>query len=159
MTRVTLKKACELTGKSKRTIQRYMSTGKVSYMTNIQGHKQIDVSELLRVFGELSPPVTDEVRPAVTMTNNTVDISPQMAEMIAAEVSKGVSQAIAPLIAKIENLTNRLEYKPQPAEEVKQDKPPAEKVRSEHAISIEKVNTGKLKEKDYFSGLSFLGEK
>ena len=148
MTRVTLKKACELTDKSKRTIQRYMSTGKLSYTSNLQGHKQIDVSELLRVFGELSPPITADVRTDVTVTNNTVDISTQMAEMIAAEVSKGVSQAIAPLIKQIENLTNRLEYKPSPPENV----------RSEHAISIEKVDTAKLKEKDYFSGLSFLGK-
>ena len=156
MTDVTLKKACELTNKSKRTIQRYMSTGKLSYTTNRQGHKQINTSELMRVFGELSPPVTSEVRPDVTMTNNTVDISPQIAELIASEVSKGVSQAIAPLIAQIENLTNRLEYKtPTVTQEQYQYK---DKVRSEHAISVEKTNTAKLKEKDYFSDLSFLGK-
>ena len=103
MPRVTLKKACELTCKSKRTIQRHMSSGKLSYKTNALGHKEIDVSELIRVFGELSPLITDKMRPDVTMTNNTVEITPQIAELIAKEVSKGVSEAIAPLIEKIEN--------------------------------------------------------
>jgi hypothetical protein len=66
MTRVTLKKACDLTSKSKRTIQRYMANGKLSYKTNDYGHKEIDTSELMRVFGDLSPLVTDKVRPDVT---------------------------------------------------------------------------------------------
>jgi hypothetical protein len=66
MTRVTLKKACDLTSKSKRTIQRYMANGKLSYKTNDYGHKEIDTSELIRVFGDLSPPVNDKVRPDVT---------------------------------------------------------------------------------------------
>jgi len=38
--RVTLKKACELTGKSKHTIQRYMANGKLSYKTNKLGYKK-----------------------------------------------------------------------------------------------------------------------
>lgn len=66
MPRVTLKKACELTSKSKRTIQRYMASGKLSYKTNDYGHKEIDTSELMRVFGDLSPLVTGKVRPDVT---------------------------------------------------------------------------------------------
>jgi hypothetical protein len=66
MPRVTLKKACELTSKSKRTIQRYMANGKLSYKKNDSGHKEIDTSELMRVFGDLSPLVTDKVRPDVT---------------------------------------------------------------------------------------------
>jgi hypothetical protein len=66
MPRVTLKKACELTSKSKRTIQRYMANGKLSYKKNDSGHKEIDTSELIRVFGGLAPLVTDKVRPDVT---------------------------------------------------------------------------------------------
>lgn len=149
MTHVTLKKACELTGKSKRTIQRYMSSGKVSYVTNMQGHKTINISELIRVFGELSPPVTDNVRPSVTLTNDTPMITPEIAQLIAAEVSKGVSEAIAPLIKQIENLTNRLEYKA-PAD--------INEFHRAHLTEPEPIKTDKLKKHDYFSGLSFLGD-
>jgi predicted site-specific integrase-resolvase len=53
LSHATLKKACELTSKSKRTIQRYMANGKLSYKTNDSGHKEIDTSELMRVFSDL----------------------------------------------------------------------------------------------------------
>lgn len=45
---VTIQKACELTGKSRSTINRYISTGKLSRREN-----GIDTSELIRVFGSL----------------------------------------------------------------------------------------------------------
>ena len=66
MSRVTLKKACELTSKSKRTIQRYMSNGKLSYKTNDSGHKEIDTKDLMRIFGELSPTEINKSQPSVT---------------------------------------------------------------------------------------------
>lgn len=146
MSHVTLKNACQLTGKSKRTIQRYMSSGKLSYTTNRQGHKQIDTSELIRVFGELSPSVTSKVRPDVTVTNDTTILTPELAQLIAAEVSKGVALAIEPLIKRIEELTHILEHKN------------AANVDKNTQKIVEPVKTDQLKKHDYFSGLSFLGK-
>lgn len=50
MAKVGVKRATELTGVSKSTIQRDMKKGKVSFTTE-NGRKTIDVSELERVYG------------------------------------------------------------------------------------------------------------
>ena len=46
---VSIQKACELTGKSRSTINRYVSTGKLS-----KSNGGVDTSELIRVFGSLN---------------------------------------------------------------------------------------------------------
>ncbi|MFN3699938.1 MAG: entry exclusion 1 domain-containing protein [Alphaproteobacteria bacterium] len=51
MAKVGAQRAAELTGKSKSTIQRCMSNGKLSYDVDSAGRRMIDVSELERVFG------------------------------------------------------------------------------------------------------------
>ena len=51
MAKVGAQRAAELTGKSKSTIQRAMSSGKLSYELDNNGKRVIDVSELERVFG------------------------------------------------------------------------------------------------------------
>ncbi len=51
MARVGAKRAAELTGKSKSTIQRAMNSGKISYELDNNGRRVIDVSELERAFG------------------------------------------------------------------------------------------------------------
>lgn len=51
MAKVGAQRAAELTGKSKSTIQRAMSSGKLSYELDGNGKRVIDVSELERVFG------------------------------------------------------------------------------------------------------------
>ncbi|MCD8563065.1 MAG: entry exclusion 1 domain-containing protein [Alphaproteobacteria bacterium] len=51
MAKVGPLRAAELTGKSKSTIQRAMTSGKLSYEVDNAGRRVIDVSELERVFG------------------------------------------------------------------------------------------------------------
>lgn len=51
MTKVGAQRAADLTGRSKSTIQRAMTAGKLSYETDETGHRLIDVSELERLFG------------------------------------------------------------------------------------------------------------
>jgi len=53
MTQVSISEAAKLTGKSRRTIQRYVATGKLSMSHHDTTKKNIDVSELIRVFGEI----------------------------------------------------------------------------------------------------------
>lgn len=53
MANVTISEAGRLSGKSRKTIQRYVSSGKLS--ATVHGtEKRIDISELHRVFGDLS---------------------------------------------------------------------------------------------------------
>lgn len=48
-----ISESTKLTGKSKRTLYRYMDAGKLTYETDREGHRLIDTSELIRVFGTL----------------------------------------------------------------------------------------------------------
>lgn len=53
MANVTISEAARLSGKSRKTVQRYISSGKLS--ATVHGtEKRIDTSELHRVFGDLS---------------------------------------------------------------------------------------------------------
>ena len=120
MTNVTLKKASELTGKSKRTIQRYTAIGRLSYTTNKQGFKVVDIAELIRVFGELSHPVTPKVRPSVIRQNS--DKITLTSEQLKAIVKEAVSEAIKEVMPLL------LEQKEQPPapkhkKEIKPKKP------------------------------------
>ncbi len=51
MAKVGVQRAAELTGRSKSTIQRAMNIGKLSYETDLNGRRVVDVSELDRALG------------------------------------------------------------------------------------------------------------
>ena len=53
MALVSISEAARLTGKSRRTIQRYVATGKLSMSQSDATGKSIDTSELIRVFGTI----------------------------------------------------------------------------------------------------------
>lgn len=55
---VSISEAARLTGKSRKTIQRYVADGRISLSQRDAGRSGIDTSELIRVFGELSQPAT-----------------------------------------------------------------------------------------------------
>jgi hypothetical protein len=52
--------AQKLTGKSRRTLYRDMAVGRVSWRNNQNGHREIETSELLRVYGPLADSGTEE---------------------------------------------------------------------------------------------------
>lgn len=78
MALVSISEASRLTNKSRTTVHRYISNGKLSTCTDEKGIKKIDTSELLRVFGafkavhhEQSDNVTDEQRVTSNETGET----------------------------------------------------------------------------------------
>ena len=54
---ISISEAARLTGKSRKTIQRYVADGRISMSQGDAGRSGIDTSELIRVFGEMSHPV------------------------------------------------------------------------------------------------------
>ncbi|CAI3959528.1 unnamed protein product, partial [Commensalibacter communis] len=50
---VSISEAAELTGKTRRTIQRHVASGKLSRSVASSGQAGIDTSELIRVYGQL----------------------------------------------------------------------------------------------------------
>ncbi len=53
MTQLTVREAADKVGVTRQTIFKYIRQGKISATLSRDGKKQIDVSELIRVFGEL----------------------------------------------------------------------------------------------------------
>lgn len=76
---VSLSEAARLTGKSRKTIQRYVAGGKLSLSQAVHGEKAIEISELVRVFGELSHPV-----PETTSVTESQTVPPPVSSDVAA---------------------------------------------------------------------------
>lgn len=68
--------ASQLVNKNRKTLQRYMSSGKISYETALDGNRVIDTSELIRVFG-----VTEKIK---KMTENVAPVANSMSHDVAA---------------------------------------------------------------------------
>lgn len=75
MTIVSISKAAKITGKARSTIQTYIKTGKLSKTTDSVGKEGVDISELIRVFGELATTgINDAVSQQTTPQNSTSNI-------------------------------------------------------------------------------------
>lgn len=57
MSKLSIAEAVKIIPVSESTLRRNLKTGKVSYTTDTHGNKQVDVSELERVYGKLT--ITD----------------------------------------------------------------------------------------------------
>lgn len=55
MSKLTMSEAVAVIPVSESTLRRDLKRGKVSFDTDVKGRKQIDVSELTRVYGHLKP--------------------------------------------------------------------------------------------------------
>ena len=69
MSKVTIKQAMELTGKSDSTLRRDMRAGKVSYTKDDKGKVLFDIAELQRAYGELQPLDTPNEQPSEQSMN------------------------------------------------------------------------------------------
>ena len=94
MANVSLSEAARLAGVSRKTIQRHISIGKLT-ATMSQGHdaamRQVETSELMRVYGQLVPPTVPPV-PATCApqcpTLSTPNVAPQDALNLVIEAQK-----------------------------------------------------------------------
>jgi len=97
---VSISEAARRTGKSRKTIQRYVADGRMSMSQTDAGTKGIDTSELIRVFGEMS-------RPSSASSHETVSRlgAPNVADILATVQAENLALR-AELKAKDENLAD-----------------------------------------------------
>lgn len=90
MAQVSISEAARLTGKSRKTLHTYISTGKITKVTDTQGKPKIDTSELIRVFGNLIiTQETDKSQCNISqqVTAETVTIHTQEVALLKQEVA------------------------------------------------------------------------
>ncbi|WP_019026530.1 hypothetical protein [Colwellia piezophila] len=95
-----------LVKKSRRTIQRYIASGKLIMVADTLGKPKIDTTELIRVFGSLSKvsqkiiaKKSQGVAAKPSKKNNTINLTPDELEgIITRAVEKALSKAIPLLI-------------------------------------------------------------
>ena len=91
----TISEAALITGVNRRTIYRYIKSGKLSATVTNDSKTVIDTSELLRVFGSLSQPEKPE------SPIGSQEKSPEYVTQLLAEMSQ--------MRSEIERLTNKVE--------------------------------------------------
>ena len=94
MRQVSVSEAAQLVGRDRKSLYRAIKQGRLSATHNATGEKQIDIAELIRVYGELSDR-RDSVETVSTPQRETVN-----------EIVR-----IAALEAEIANLRERLDDK------------------------------------------------
>lgn len=98
--RHTIDEAAALVGRTRRSLYRAMTEGRLAYGLEADGRRYIDTAELLRVFGAFkaaSQDVTPEMSHGVTVPDD-------LGEIIGKAVAKAVAEAVEPLRKEIELL-------------------------------------------------------
>lgn len=101
MSQVSISEAAKLVGRSRKTLYRAIETGCLSVTHNDTGARQVDISELVRVFG---------VFPVSSACDTTVSM-PQGDTPIATADTSGLKAKIAALEAENVQLRERIEDK------------------------------------------------
>ena len=123
--RHTIDEAASLVGRTRRSLYRAMTEGRLAYGLEADGRRYIDTAELLRVYGAFDPPsqsVTPEMSHGVTVPED-------LGEIIARAVAKAVVEAVEPLrkeieLLRLENAEQRLiEHRPDRSAENLADQP------------------------------------
>ncbi len=88
MAKVSISEAARLTGKSRTTLHRLIKTGELSTCAGMRNSKMIDISELIRVFGDISKPV--QKQPFEQVTEQRVTVTPAPSEQMVSSLKQEV---------------------------------------------------------------------
>ena len=82
MSKVSISEASRLTNKTRKTVYKYIQDGLLTVSMDTQGKKVIDISELIRVFGEIEMPEYTEVN-NTEVSNNIHQVTLDSIQLIA----------------------------------------------------------------------------
>ena len=107
--RHTIDEAASLVGRTRRSLYRAMTEGRLTYGLEADSRRYIDTTELLRVYGAFDAPSQD-VTPEMS---HRVTVPDDLGEIIAKAVARAVAEAMEPLrkeiaLLRLENAEQRL---------------------------------------------------
>ena len=82
MSKVSISEASRLSNKTRKTIYKYIQDGLLTVSMDTQGKKVIDISELIRVFGEIEMPEYTVVN-STEISNNIHQVTLESIQLIA----------------------------------------------------------------------------
>jgi len=88
MAKVSISEAARLTGKSRTTLHRLIKVGELSTCSGARNAKMVDISELIRVFGDISKPVQEQ--PFEQVTEQRVTVPPAPSEQMVSSLKQEV---------------------------------------------------------------------
>lgn len=88
MAKVSISEAARLTGKSRTTLHRLIKAGELSTCSGARNAKMVDISELIRVFGDISKPVQEQ--PFEQVTEQRVTVPPAPSEQMVSSLKQEV---------------------------------------------------------------------
>ena len=88
MAKVSISEAARLTGKSRTTLHRLIKAGELSTCSGVRNAKMIDISELIRVFGDISKPVQEQ--PFEQVAEQRVTVPPAPSEQMVSSLKQEV---------------------------------------------------------------------
>lgn len=88
MAKVSISEAARLTGKSRTTLHRLIKTGDLSTCAGVRNAKMVDISELIRVFGDISKPVQEQ--PSEQVPEQRVTVLPTPSEQMVSSLKQEV---------------------------------------------------------------------
>lgn len=88
MAKVSISEAARLTGKSRTTLHRLIKAGELSTCSGVRNAKMVDISELIRVFGDISKPVQEQ--PFEQVPEQRVTAPPAPSEQVVSSLKQEV---------------------------------------------------------------------
>jgi len=88
MAKVSISEAARLTGKSRTTLHRLIKAGELSTCSGVRNAKMLDISELIRVFGDISKPVQEQ--PIEQAAEQRVTVPPAPYEQVVSSLKQEV---------------------------------------------------------------------
>lgn len=88
MAKVSISEAARLTGKSRTTLHRLIKAGELSTCSGVRNAKMVDISELIRVFGDISKPVQE--KPFEQVAEQRVTVPPALSEQMVSSLKQEV---------------------------------------------------------------------
>lgn len=108
---VNISKAARLASKTRRTIYKHINQGKLSTSRDSKGNRGIDLTELIRVYGDDVKQPGTEKKIEGTQSGGTSVSSIGKVDLLLKKI-EDLESEIYRLAKTVNHLNNRLEYKP-----------------------------------------------